>query len=243
VTKPRIVDRGDGPKIEGTRITVYTVLEYLRAGRTRDWIAAMLHLSSDQIQAAMDYIRDHDPPVNAEYATIVARIEKGNPAQVEDQLRANREKVKARLSRQQTSRSPLSMQRLLSARDVQGHVSRFMDICQRLPWVDLWCELECMLCTCEDFDLPVDATDATIWQACQDHDILMIPGNRNAAGPESWEMTIRQRKTPNCLPVLTLADPDRIQRERPYAEAVVERWFDSLIDPDALRGTGRLYLP
>ena len=99
-----MVDRGDGPKIEGTRITVYTVLEYLRAGRTRDWIAAMLNLSSDQVQAAMDYIRDHDTQVNAEYATIVARIEKGNPAQVEEQLRANRAKVKARLSRQQTTR-------------------------------------------------------------------------------------------------------------------------------------------
>lgn len=103
MTKPRIVDRGDGPKIQGTRITVYTILEYLRAGRTRDWIAAMLHLSSEQVQAAMDYIHDHDTQVNAEYATIVARIEKGNPAQVEERLRANREKVKARLSQQQTT--------------------------------------------------------------------------------------------------------------------------------------------
>jgi hypothetical protein len=118
-----------------------------------------------------------------------------------------------------------------------------MDICQMPPWVDLWRELECRLCTFEDFDLPTDATDATIWQACQDHDILMITGNRNAEGPESLEMTIRQRNAAHCLPVLTLADPDRIQRERPYAEAVVERLFDILIDPDALRGTGRLYLP
>ena len=46
----------------------------------------------------MDYIRDHETQVNAEYEAIVARIEKGNLAQVEAQLRANREKVKARLS-------------------------------------------------------------------------------------------------------------------------------------------------
>ena len=135
------------------------------------------------------------------------------------------------------------MQRLLVDRDVQGHVSRLMDICQLPPWVDLWRELECMLCTFEDFDLPEDATDATIWQACQEHNIFLITGNRNAEGPESLEMTIRQRNAANCLPVLTLADPDRIQRERLYAEAVVERLFDIPIDPDALRGTGRLYLP
>ena len=103
VTKPRVVERDDGPKIAGTRITVYTVLDYLRAGRTRDWIAALLHLSSEQVQAAMDYIRDHDTQVNAEYEAIMARIKKGNPAQVEEQLRANREKVNARLSRLQTT--------------------------------------------------------------------------------------------------------------------------------------------
>jgi hypothetical protein len=135
------------------------------------------------------------------------------------------------------------MLRILSDHDVQGQVSRLMDICQRPPWVGLWHDLECVLCTFEDFDLADNATDAMIWQICQDHNILMITGNRNAEGPESLEMTIRQRNTPYCLPVLTLADPDRIQHDRQYAEAVVERLFDILIDPDALRGTGRLYVP
>jgi hypothetical protein len=135
------------------------------------------------------------------------------------------------------------MQRLLSDHDVQGHVSRLMDICQLPPWVDLWRELDCTICTFEEFDLPVDATDAAIWQVCQDHNILLITGSRNAESPESLEMTIRQRNASNCLPVLTLADPDRIQRDRHYAESIVERLFDILIDPDALRGTGRLYLP
>ncbi len=135
------------------------------------------------------------------------------------------------------------MLRILSDNDVQGHVSRLMDICQLLPWVELWRALECILCTFEDIGLPEDTTDAVIWQACQDNEILLITGNRNAEGPESLEMTIRQRNTPNCLPVLTLADPDRIQREHQYAESVVEGLFDVLVDTDTLRGTGRLYLP
>ena len=101
MSEPRIVERGDGPKIAGTRITVYTVLEYLRAGRTRDWIAAMLNLSSRQVQAAMNYIRDHEQEVNAEYEKILARIRQGNSPQAREQLRLNREKVKARLAGQQ----------------------------------------------------------------------------------------------------------------------------------------------
>ena len=102
MAEPRIVDRGDGPKIAGTRITVYTVLEYLRAGRTRDWIAALLNLSSHQVQAAVDYIDAHSATVDAEYERIMARIRTGNSAQIEERLRANRDKVKARLSREHT---------------------------------------------------------------------------------------------------------------------------------------------
>ena len=78
------------------------ILEYLRAGRTRDWIAAMLHLSSHQVQAAMDYIRDHETQVSADYEKILARIKNGNPAQVEAQLRANRAKAKVWPSSQET---------------------------------------------------------------------------------------------------------------------------------------------
>jgi uncharacterized protein (DUF433 family) len=96
-----IVDRGDGPKIEGTRITVYTVLEYLREGYSRDWIAAMFHLSSHQVQAAMDYIRDHESEVSAAYERILARIRRGNPPEVEAKLRANREKLQAWLSQRE----------------------------------------------------------------------------------------------------------------------------------------------
>ena len=98
MSEPRIVDRGDGPKIERTRITVYTILEYLRAGRTRDWIAAMLNLSSQQVQVAIDYIDAHQPEVSEEYERILARVQQGNPTHVQEQLRANRKKVAARLS-------------------------------------------------------------------------------------------------------------------------------------------------
>jgi uncharacterized protein (DUF433 family) len=100
--KYQIVQTGSGPRIEGTRITVYTILEHLRDGRSRDWMAAFFRLSSMQIQAAMDYIRDHESEVNAEYEKIMARIGAGNPPEIEAKLRANHELVKARLARLQT---------------------------------------------------------------------------------------------------------------------------------------------
>jgi uncharacterized protein (DUF433 family) len=99
-----IIDCGGGPRIAGTRITVYAVLEYVRAGRTRDWIAATLNLSSEQVQTALDYVDTNAKRINAEYDRILARIRQGNSPEVEALLRANRKKVRVRL-RQKNSRN------------------------------------------------------------------------------------------------------------------------------------------
>jgi uncharacterized protein (DUF433 family) len=42
----KIINRGRGPEIEGTRITVYDVFDYARQGWHRDRIAALFRLSS-----------------------------------------------------------------------------------------------------------------------------------------------------------------------------------------------------
>jgi hypothetical protein len=113
-----------------------------------------------------------------------------------------------------------------------------MDICQMRPWIDLWRGLECVLCTFEEFDLSEDATDATIWQTCQDHDILQITGNRDAEGHESLEMTLRQRNTPNCLSVQD--NVDRIGTwlyEHEDAHDMLMSWpqgTEALVTEDAL---------
>jgi uncharacterized protein (DUF433 family) len=98
MTEPRIVDRGDGPKIEGTRITVYTIFEDLRNGHARDEIAMTLDLSSRQVQAAIDYLHANEDSVNADYEKIIARIRNGNPPHVQSVLGANRKKLQSRLA-------------------------------------------------------------------------------------------------------------------------------------------------
>lgn len=80
-------------------------------------------------------------------------------------------------------------------------------------WNELWQDLVCEVITFANLDLPEDASDAEVWQACQENEVVLVTGNRNAEGPESLEITIRQRDNEHCIPVLTLAGPDRIQRE------------------------------
>jgi uncharacterized protein (DUF433 family) len=68
-----IIDRGRGPEISGTRITVYDVMDYYTAGWHRDEIAALFRLASRDIQAAIDYIEAHKEEVTAEYQKILDR--------------------------------------------------------------------------------------------------------------------------------------------------------------------------
>ena len=59
----KIIDRGRGPEIEGTRITVYDVMDYLQEGWRYDQIAGLFRLPPDDIQAAIQYIESHHAEV------------------------------------------------------------------------------------------------------------------------------------------------------------------------------------
>ncbi len=83
-----IMDRGRGPEIAGTRITVYDILDYT----TRDWhhsaIASALGLSSRQVLAAIQYIEEHRDEVVAEYEAMIERDSRGNPPELKARLDA-----------------------------------------------------------------------------------------------------------------------------------------------------------
>ncbi|MCL4205617.1 MAG: DUF433 domain-containing protein [Pirellulaceae bacterium] len=95
----RIIERGRGPEIEGTRITVFHVWEFYRGGDDRDDIALTFGLSSRQVQAAIDYIDANRQQVEDQYARIEERIKQGNSEKLEEQFRQSRERLQERLRR------------------------------------------------------------------------------------------------------------------------------------------------
>jgi hypothetical protein len=70
-----------------------------------------------------------------------------------------------------------------------------------------------------------------------------ITANRNAEGPDSLEAAIRTLGTARSLPVVTIGDPDRLLRDRDYAQRAAAQLLEYLLDLENLRGTGRLYVP
>ncbi len=85
---------------------------------------------------------------------------------------------------------------------------------------------------------PTTAPDALIWRTCQQEGLVLITGNRNDDGADSLEATIRSENQPESLPVLTIADANRVLHERVYADSVAESVLDYLLRIDEVRGAG-----
>ncbi len=94
-----IIDRGRGPEIVGTRITVYAVLDYHRLGWHPCTIAATLGLSSEQVEAALRYITEHRDEVEAVYRRICERAARGNPPEIRARLEQSHQKLLAERDR------------------------------------------------------------------------------------------------------------------------------------------------
>lgn len=132
---------------------------------------------------------------------------------------------------------------ILADANIQGHVNYLVDLLHSPYWLDLWEELGLVYATFEDVGLDRAASDLDIWQRCQDEGYILITDNRNQEGLQSLEATIRSKAFEESLPVLTIGNVRRLQHDSEYAQAVATRLMGILIEIDAARGTGRLYLP
>lgn len=91
----KITKVGRNPRIAGTRISVYAIVEYLEDHWRPDDIAFWLQLTRDQVDAAIRYIEEHKEEVMAEYDKIMERINRGNPPELQAKLDAGHERFQA----------------------------------------------------------------------------------------------------------------------------------------------------
>lgn len=93
-TSDMIIERGSGPTVKGTRITVYSIIDYLLEGWPPERIAGLFGLRTNQVEAAIDYIREHTVEVLKEYLKVLERCERGNPPELQAELEASRVKLR-----------------------------------------------------------------------------------------------------------------------------------------------------
>ena len=74
-THSTVVRTGRGLSIAGTRITLYSILDYVHAGWPAKLIRDRLNLSEQQIIDALDYISMNRTEVEAEYQQVLREAE------------------------------------------------------------------------------------------------------------------------------------------------------------------------
>jgi len=124
--------------------------------------------------------------------------------------------------------------------NVEGHFQHLLRLLQSGFRSEYWDAMNLRTPTFRDLGWPVETPDLDVWRKCQEEQLILVTANRNAEGSSSLEMAIR---TPHSLPVITLADADRILQDRAYAERVADRTLEYLFEIDRVRGCGRLYVP
>jgi uncharacterized protein (DUF433 family) len=72
-TESLIVETPRGPSIAGTRITVYSVMDLIKAGRSKRYIEQMMLLTPEQVDAVFKYVEQHREAVEAAYERILRR--------------------------------------------------------------------------------------------------------------------------------------------------------------------------
>lgn len=106
-------------------------------------------------------------------------------------------------------------------------------------WLKL---LNIPMLTFTDLGLASDSSDRDVWRFAQEHQLILLTGNRNKAGTDSLEQTIRDESTPTSLPVVTVSVVDRLE-ERHYREQCAERLAEIIVDIENNLGVGRIYIP
>jgi hypothetical protein len=126
--------------------------------------------------------------------------------------------------------------------NIEGHFRLLIAIWERSTWREIWTGLGFSVESFASVGISPEIDDAELWEVCQQRNIVLLTANRNADEPDSLEQTIRLRNHAQAVPVLTLANPTRLARDRSYAEAVAERILELLADLDNYLGTGRLFV-
>ncbi len=135
------------------------------------------------------------------------------------------------------------MSGIVADHNCTGHLARLLAILDGEEWSEIWRSLRLTTYEFGSVGLDRTASDRDVWLACEREGLALLTANRNREDPDSLEAILRERGTANSLPVFTIADADRMLKDKRYAERVVERLLEYLLEIEGVRGAGRVWLP
>jgi hypothetical protein len=138
------------------------------------------------------------------------------------------------------------MQGLLADVNVEGHVHFLRHVLESHGLWIILVEINLQFATFRDLQLPGDIDDRALWNRCQQDGWVLFTENRNDDGPDSLEATLRDSWLPGDLPVLTLANKSKFERDPRYVDRVADAVADLLFGiagEQQYRDQPRIFVP
>jgi len=136
-----------------------------------------------------------------------------------------------------------TMPAILCDHNVEGQLQVIYSIWTSPEWIELWEMFECRVHNFRSIGIPKNISDHDLWLLCQTRGFILLTANRNADSDESLEIASQKLNQPCSLPILTIADAERVMDDRQYAERIASRILDILFEFQNLGGTRRLFVP
>lgn len=128
---------------------------------------------------------------------------------------------------------------ILVDHDIEGQALALWGTLGRAGWLEL---VELKLVTFRDVGMPIGSSDREVWHFAQENRLILFTNNRNMDGKDSLEQTLREENTLTSLPVLTIANADRLS-EKIYRERCAAQLLEIVLELDKNLGRSRIYIP
>jgi hypothetical protein len=134
---------------------------------------------------------------------------------------------------------------LLVDENVQGHLPHLRRFLDRLDLWSILVAVEIEFAAFPQLGLQPGMADRTLWEFCQREGWVLLTDNRNNDGHDSLEATLRDSWQTGNLPVLTIADKAKFERDRTYAEHAATQIAEVLfgIQGGKYRDLQRIFIP
>jgi hypothetical protein len=132
---------------------------------------------------------------------------------------------------------------LLADVNCEGLLQALRRAAQQQIGQDVWTDLDVAFCDFGELGLSVEMIDAELWHYCQAKRLVLVTANRNEDDETSLGAAIRRHNTADSMPVITVADGDRLSREKAYCARAAVRLVELLMDFETVKGAGRLFVP
>ncbi len=94
----------------------------------------------------------------------------------------------------------------------------------------------------DEVQLSITSSDRVVWRFAQENHMILLTANRSMKGEDSLEQVLREENLPTSLPIITIANVDRIV-EREYRERCIDRLIEIALYIENYLGASRLFIP